>query len=316
MVWSVIMRLAELVRLHASMRDVGADYVYQLNSMVRALERVLGRPVYVHDLQADTLNRALQRWKARGIAPSTRKSRRRMLLTLWHSAADRDLLPPPRRRSLAPVNEPDRLPQCWTRDQVLHLLHTAEQLEGWVSPKHLPGVSRRAYWSSYVAAAWDMSLRGRDMRRRSLDDVIAHPDPHRTDACVQLVQTKSGRYHVVHVQGSTIARIRACLAESPRPLIWPAWGNTVREWRRQARQLVQRAGLPGSIGWLRHSSGTDVENRSPGDGHRYLGNSADVFARHYFSRTTGQYRIATPTPLEPPDDGDGPATIPMPDRPA
>lgn len=39
--------------------------------------------------------------------------------------------------------------------------------------------------------------------------------------------------------------------------------------------------MEGSIGKLRHSSGTAAEIIHPGHGHEHLGNTRDVFERHY-----------------------------------
>ena len=65
-----------------------------------------------------------------------------------------------------------------------------------------------------------------------------------------------------------------------RELIWPLWGR-LGCWRRAAKRLVRAAGLPGSIGRLRHSSGTAVEIKHPGRGHEHLGNTRAVFERNY-----------------------------------
>lgn len=294
------MRLTDFVRLYASQRDVVESYVDQLTWCVRALDVAVG-PVDVGHLSTELVARALQRWRQRGLSDETRRSRRRMLMTLWKDASRRGLVPwplwPP-----APVTVADRPAKGWTHRQVQQLLAAAEAMPGVVSPSRLP-LARSLYWSSYVAAAWDTGLRGCDMRRLRLADIGE-------DGTVQLVQKKTGRRHIVRLQPATVRRVDRCAEAMPRPLVWPAWGR-IELWRRQAAHLVKLAGIAGSIGHLRHSSGTDVELRHPGLGHKHLGNTAVVFDREYFNPALGPYNRPSPTPLESDGDVHAPATIPI-----
>lgn len=302
------MRLLDFVQLYTSVRDVKQSYVVQLACCVRQLEKIVGRPVRVDQLDVDVIGHALRRWRQQGLADQTRQNRRRMLLTLWHDAADRQLVPPPHRR-VAPVKVRQSIPKTWNYQQVQQFLRAAEGFPGLVSARRLP-VRRSTYWSSYVCAAWDTGLRGCDLREMTAADILRHPQTG--EAVVQLVQVKTGRVLYAHLQPATVKRIEKCLAEHPRERIWTLWGR-VDQWRRQAARLVQLAGLPGSIGRLRHSSGSNVELLHPGQGHLHLGNTRKVFERHYFAPEVSRYHKPTPQPLEPVGpDGQDPPIIPFP----
>jgi hypothetical protein len=280
------MRLLDYVQRYALSRDVSADYIDQLACCVRALERTLGQPVQVDQLSPDLVNQFLHQQKAAGLCCTTRKNRRRMLLTLWRSAALAGLVAPPGLVPIAPVRQCDHLVASWSADQVRQLLATADGLEGVIRKLDIP---KAHYWGSYVPAGWDTGLRGCDVRRFERP----HIGP---DGTVRLVQVKTGRSKRVKLRPSTVDRIDQSLAACPRQLIWPLWAD-VDQWRKQARKLVDRAGLPGSIGRLRHSSGTEVELAHPGRGHEHLGNTRAVFLLHYFDDSRAVYDRPMPQEL-------------------
>jgi hypothetical protein len=99
------------------------------------------------------------------------------------------------------------------------------------------------------------------------------------DGRLQIIQRKTGGRHVAQLRPSTIAAIDATFPPARRRC-WPLY-CCLREWRRAAAELVRSAGLSGSIGRLRHSSGTAAEVAHPGRGHEHLGNGRAVFERHY-----------------------------------
>lgn len=282
------MRLLAFVHEYALTRDLTPDSIRQLQSAVRALDRSLGRQVHVRELCTRLVNDFLAQQKAAGLSWHTRRNRRRILLTLWKAAAFAGLVAPRGIQPVAPVRSRGHLVHCWTVAQVRQLLAAAEGLQGHVG-RRLP-VPRAAYWASYVAAAWDSGLRGCDVRcfRR---DLIA------PDGTVRLVQNKTDRRQRVRLHPSTLERIDRCLAVYPRLVIWPVASN-LRVWRKAAARVVRAAGLTGSLGRLRHSSGTDVELRFPGQGHYHLGNSRAVFEAHYFDDSRAVFTRPMPQPLD------------------
>lgn len=73
--------------------------------------------------------------------------------------------------------------------------------------------------------------------------------------------------------------------------------NMSHEWFRQLfGRIVSRAGLHGTYKKLRKSSGSGVEQQSPGKGHKHLGNTRAIFEKHYEAR-----RLTQAEPTMPPE---------------
>jgi integrase len=262
--------LAEFVERYIASRDISDGYSDQLRNLVRSFEASIGQTVYTESLTPELANRHLKATRER-MTPETRKSHRKMLLTLWQAAADAGLTGEPPRRKVMPIRVPDKLQRAWDVEQVRMLLAAAERLR-----RYYPhGIERRAYWRSYIMAAWDSGLRGCDMRlvpREAIGD----------DGRCVLVQHKTGKIRKVHFRPETMAAINETFPPN-RETVWPLWGR-LEQWRRDAKKLVILAGLKGSIGLLRHSSGTAVEVQCPGRGHEHLGNTRAVFEKHYLDK--------------------------------
>lgn len=265
------MRLIDFVHRYGQSRDVSCDYVKQLVHCVHAVDSTLKRSVQVNELTADLLNEFLHKQKGLGLKPNTRKNRRRMLLTLWRNASANGLVAPINCVPIAPVRQVDTIVEAWTSDQVRQLLELAENLPGNMPKLELP---KALYWGSWIRSAWDSGLRGCDLRRMERKHIGC-------EGSVSLVQVKVGKRQRIKLRASTVACIDRSLCACPRDLVWPVW-TSIPQWRKAAKKLVALAGLPGSIGLLRHSSGTDVELAAPGRGHEHLGNTRAVFLAHYF----------------------------------
>lgn len=253
------MELQQWAAAYVAGRDVSGGYADQLRWCAAAATAAAGGPVRVAELSVDCVNGLLRRWRDAGLAGSTRRNRRRMLLTLWQAAADRGLAGQPARRLVAMPKAVAGPRRAWTVAEVSRLVRVAEAVGG-------------PYWASYVRAAWDSGLRGCDLRR--LERSAIGPDGR-----AAVFQVKTQRPVCVHFRASTLAAI-AAVVPADRRLCWPmACG--LRHWRAQAARLVRRAGLAGSIGQIRAASGTAVEILAPGQGHLHLGNTRAVFLAHY-----------------------------------
>lgn len=264
------MEISEIVTLYAETRDVSNGYIQQLKWFAHALQKTGAR--VAADLTAEGINHHLRICRDTGISTETRRSRRRMALTLADFAADRGLIEPVARRRVMKIGRRDRLPRAWTINEVRQLLLAAEAMKG----TYQNGVDRAAYWSSYVRAAWDTGLRGVDLRTIEREQVPDH-------GTLLIVQHKTGKRVRIHFRPSTLAAIDRTFPPR-RALIWPLWGR-LECWRREAKRLVRLAGLTGGIGHLRHSCGTAVELNNPGRGHERLGNTRQIFERHYLDET-------------------------------
>lgn len=264
------MKLRDVLRQHAEAREIAKCYEDQLRWALNAFERCCGKPVDSRDLCANLINQHIRCCRNNGMRDESRRSRLRNLLVLWHAAADRGLAPEPPRRQIVRVKVRDRIPTAWTIANVRLLLGAANTLKG----EYRHGIAKSAYWASYVRAAWDTGLRGCDLRK--------FPTSLIRVGSIRLVQVKTGKRKRVALRPLTVAAIRASYPPE-RDLIWPTWGR-LELWRREARALVQLAGLKGGIGRLRHSSGTAFEIEYPQRGHEHLGNTRAVFEGHYFDQ--------------------------------
>ncbi|MBS0207495.1 MAG: hypothetical protein JSS27_00940 [Planctomycetes bacterium] len=263
------MKLQRFADEYCQRVEGSAGYRHQLAVAVRAFSESLRRPAMLDDLCAESLNAHLAELRAADYSDSYRKGRKTNLLVLWNAAADDELIAPPRRRKLLPCRVADRVTTAWTRAQVTQqLLPACQGLKG----QHSTGVARADYWRAWILCAWDSALRGVDLRRLKFSGVASN-------GRAVVVQHKTGKRIVAQFTPTTMHAID-CASAPRRELVFPLWGSG-EIWRREAARLIALAGLRGSIGMLRASTGTDYELRHPGRGHELLGNTRAVFEKHY-----------------------------------
>lgn len=278
------MKLREFVSEYIGCRDLAASSVEQLTCFVNVLERWRGNEMEVADLHHETINSYL-RWSRDRYSPDTRRNRRTMFLTLAAAAFEDGLCPAIRRRKVMRIALPDRIPLAYTVEQAGRLLVACEAFAGHHAAT---GIRKRDYWRSYILAAWDTGLRGCDLRRLKLTEVLDAPSGR-----VVHVQRKTGKRIAVTFRPTTLEALHRTVPPE-RTLCWPLWAR-LDVFRRQAARLVKRAGLPGSLKCLRAGSGTAVEIQSPGRGHEHLGNTRRVFENNYLDVT----QIDATRPLAP-----------------
>lgn len=277
----VPMNLREYARYYVALVDGSDGYLRQIEWALHDFEKVVG-PIALADLTVELINRYLRERKEQ-LAPRTRKNRRGYLRTLLHHAAsntaiaDRPTLPD---APLARVKVPDTIVEAWTPSQVGQLLTVIDGLDG----SYRNGFSKRLYWRSYILAAWDLGLRGCDMR--SIERSWIPPDGR-----FSIVQAKTGRIVWLQLRPPAMEAINDF--QHAGRLIWPLWCRQ-NTWGKIAQALVRRAGLPGSIGWLRASAATATEVTQPGTGHLFLGHTnRRTFEQHYFDR---RQEVSRPQP--------------------
>lgn len=263
------MLLTDYVVRYAQRRDVSAGHIAQLRYAVTGLQKNAGRLLDLEDWSHDLVNGYLAALRTAGRSDYYRLKRRNNLLTTWAAAADEGLVAPPNRRLVMRIKCAARIVPAWTPAQVRQLLVAAEALSGQTC-----GVRSCLYWGSYCRMAWDSGLRGCDLR--SLECGWIRPS-------MVTIQRKTGKAVRLQLHPSTVAAVTECIAAKPRRFVWD-YHKCIELWRAEARSLVKAAGLPGSIGWLRRSSGTNVEGRSPGRGHEHIGDTRACFERHYLAR--------------------------------
>lgn len=224
-------------------------------------------PVPADEFTVDLANRFLRDKQAAGLACYYRLSLRSGLRALLRFAG--------RQETLRPVKL-DRLePRAWSvADLRLLLAEVAKMPE-----------TQRAWWRTLIMAAWYTGLSQVDLFRLDRRDVSP-------GGVVRIARSKTGKPVVCSMPSPLVSEIAAL---RPAGTIWPL-PYSHEMFRRRFRRLVAAAGLRGSFKTLRSSSGTAVEESHPGRGHEHLGNTRQVFERHYLARRDAE-------PLRPPDLG-------------
>lgn len=274
------MLLHDVLQDYLSTKDVSAEYADQLGFALRDFEKRLAHRARLADLSPPAIND----WaKSRGdVSGRTRRNYLKSMLTLWRFAADSDLCAPPPMRKIVKIVAPPGIPRAWTKEEAERMLVAARRMRGTYN-----GISKALYWESYIRAAWDTGWRPSDLRSLEIDWL---------SETLIVIQHKTKKVVRSHLHPETIACIRSTFPPQRR-LIWPLWAS-LQSWKTAAKRLAVRAGLSGSVGRLRASSGTAVEVAFPGRGHTHLGNSRAVFERHYLdSRHTMPGQCLAP-PLE------------------
>lgn len=278
--------LLDYASFYTRLMDSSTGYMDQFRFAISRFEQWAGREIYVDELSERLINDYIAHTREL-LSGATRVSRRNMLVRLWRHALTNPALerkPPVLNRDLiGRVKRNTTAPRGWPIPDVQKLLTVAGSLRG----KYRGKISKRLYWRAYVLAAWSSGLRRCDLMALRKTDI-----PESGRICV--VQVKTGRHLVGELNPAALSAIKELCAQHGGELIFPLW-CLLRCWRKIAKRLIKRAGIGLSIGHLRHSAGTHVENARPGQGPIFLGNTPQVFYKHYYDRT-----LATDLPQPPP----------------
>jgi len=279
--------LGEYAASYGLFHDVRPATLYQYAIAARLLERWHGSPIPLEQLDERMISAWLQHYAATGVRPTTVRSKKQGILSLWRAAAEEELCRPPARRirSVRVVREPV---EAWLFDEVVRLLAACRGL-----PRPHPcGLRRAVWWDLAVRIAWDTGLRWGDQITLPVAAV-------RPDGSGAWCQSKTARPVTFQLSEGTLAALEASLRDCPRELVLP-WPASHETFNAQVRRLVRRAGIRrGTWKWLRRSSSSYVELDFPGAGSAHLGHApgSRIAEQHYFSPAILRRREAVPRPL-------------------
>lgn len=287
------MDLLSFTSEYAIRQDVSAGHAEQLRITVRQFGMRLGREAQLTDLTVAAINGYLGQLRE-GFAAETRRSRRRILLTLADDAARLGLIAPINRAMIAKVKARPALPCGLTWEEARGVLTAVNHLGGpqerWLRFKYRKtGITRRAWWRAYLASCWDTGAPA-DLRQLRWDEI-------REGGFVWKLRGKTAkplRWQLSEYALLAIEQIR----EPVRELVFPLPG-TLGLFRREAKFILETvAGLKGqTLGGYRSGAGSDAELRhGRGAGSALLGNSPAVFARYYALPVVGG-DVQAPKPL-------------------
>lgn len=278
------MLLIRFVERYFLARALRRESERQYEQVARMTSKLLGREALVSDLTDDVVNSLLRRMSLDGYSPSYVRSRRNHLIALWRLAAEQGLAAPP--QWVRPVRVPQRTPLAWSREQVERLLREAGRLDG--RYRRLD-CRRAAWWDLAIRLAWDAGLRRCDQLAAARSEV---DDAGR----VFVVQRKTGKALPPRLLApETLRRLDAFL-DPARELLCP-WPFSENHFCGEFRTIVERSHLEGGWHKLRRSSGTAVEAEYPGFGAAHLGDSEQVFRRHYLDPRLAGRHVPGPRPL-------------------
>lgn len=266
------MQLATYAERYVRLVDGSDGYREQLAVAVHQLERHAGRELTLADLSEDLLTDWLDGMR-KCLSDTTRRNRRNMLLRIWRDAARHGLHRWPNPELVQRVRLQSPIPRAWSIEQVRTLLAIAGTLRG----RYKRRWPKSLFWQAWILVTWDTGLRACDMFRLRIADVGER---------IVVRQVKTRRPVYLRLRPAALAAIASWLDATGRDrecvfVRW-TWPGT---WRATAQRLVERARLPGSIGWLRRSAGTAAELAHPQQGYQFLGNSPATFYRYYFDRS-------------------------------
>jgi site-specific recombinase XerD len=274
-------------------RELGQATVRLYWFVVKRFDKALGRPAKLTDLNDDTVNRWLLSLHASGLAPDTMRSYRRCLLSLWRAAHEWGLLKkqPGRVRK---IKRPDRVPICWSPEELTTILATCSKLAG--TMRRDLRIRRSAFWRAYVLVGYETGLRLSDLLALEWKQVA---DDSKTSV---VLQQKTRKRIAFRLSEST----QAAVAETQPGERRKIFGDLISKQNAQEyfKAILCTAGLPGSSKWLRRSGATSCEIEHPGSAMAYLGHKTPGLAYEcYVDPTKIQHAKPLPAPIELPNKG-------------
>lgn len=251
--------LTEFVVQIARQRALAGTTAKQHLYIVASLQKFLGRPPIVADLNAATVNEWLA-WLDTKM--TTRVTQRGKMLVLRNAAIDAKLIPRgedkiDRLRAIPPQTE------CWSwasdEGDLQRLLRHIERLP----LTTLDGVPRKLFWRAFVLVALDIGLRLGDLIRIGIKNVGP-------DGTVSLVQNKTRNYHAPQLSDRALNALAAAGLLS-REVFFASYSPSQIGGR--FAKIVKDAGLKGSAKWCRRTGATIVEHDNAGQAWRYLGHT-------------------------------------------
>lgn len=209
--------------------ELSENYASLLESVVRKFSAFLGRPAELQDLNDTTVCNYLCEHRRQWSAVST-NDHRRMLLTLWRSAWDRELTTiaprPTRIRKLPEETDP---PEAWTEQQVAALMESASGQHGTVS-----GILACDWWASLLLTVYWTSCR--------IGALLATPVASYDGSGLLVRKQKNHRPQWYPLPGGCCQAIERT-QPGGRILLWP-W-----PWHRnrlyiEMRRIIGEAGIP------------------------------------------------------------------------
>lgn len=198
---------------------------------LRSFDRFLGRPATIEDFDDLVLSRFLDK-RARERSPFTSEKERSQLVSLWRFARDRGITRtgpcvPPQARL------PERVPQCWSVEELQHLVSIAGATPGMVGD-----VPAGLFWKTLICVLYETAERcGAIFAARVCDW-------QRPRLLARAEYRKGGKRDRLYTLTDSTSDLvdRMCLGHEPTDLIW-RWDRCFTHIWMRFGDIVKAAGL-------------------------------------------------------------------------
>lgn len=196
----------------ASTLTVSESAADQYRIAIRQLNRYCKQPVKLSDLSSSLVIQFMKWLKSLGRSERTANNKRQAILTLWRHAADiNKLIPGPPR--IPKLEEPKRIVQAWTVDQLAELLCAAEHAEPICGQS---GPWDKRHWRALILTIYDTSHRIGALLDATRDAVDFASGSILLRA--EWTKQKADTWHALHAD--TLGAI-AGMPSSKSPLLFP-----------------------------------------------------------------------------------------------
>lgn len=249
---------------------------------VRRFSEFLGREARIADLNSTTVNAFLT---ARLATQSkvTVHGERAILVAIWNHAAEAGELPHNAER-VKIIKKDDAVVEGWDAADRVKLLRAVERIEGEFRGKD--GIAKRDYWRAVVLTLYDTGLRIGDLFNLDAAQVKR--------GAIVVIQRKTKKAVEVPIGADAWAAVQAIhpkRRKKPFALICRHYFFD------KFAEICDAAGLDGRTRKLRIASGSEYERLYPGEGHHHLGNTRQVFDKHYNCRRITRRDVKAPPPF-------------------
>lgn len=197
---------------------------------IKHLEEFLGRDANVEDLNDLIISQHLGRMIEKGASLGTVSKERTHLTAMANFAAKKRLLT--EFVDIAPIRVPERIPECWTHDELARLIKACRTAGGCIA-----GIPSSSWFLSVHLAIFDTGERVGAMLRCKWSDL--NGDNLHVRAEYRKGKIRDRLYPLSEDTVECINRIR----HPDRDLIWPIDFSTSTLYDRY-KKLLQQAGLP------------------------------------------------------------------------
>ena len=257
---------AEIAAKYVMHHDLSRDYQRSLNRVAESFDSYF----YCRIPSASLDSSLLLGWlKSLPVSNTTKINYRRMMITLlkWGYRNNlcgyhNDMFPVVKQKSKPTI--------AWTQKEVIRLFRQATLCTGTFQT----GCSEKLYWQTFILIGYETGIRFGDILGLSVEQVRGNR--------LYITHSKTGVASAKLISKDATAHLYKMINISTDDTVL-GWALSRKHVSLKFRRLVRRAGLTGTIKYLRRSGATHCEQAQPGSATRFLGHiSGQALARRSY----------------------------------